>query len=81
MCVVRGHPFLRNKEKRLYKKANKSLVGNLRVRGNLPDLRAPQSICFEQITFSVHVRRFYGLNLFGFLSNGCLFVWFFFSRF
>lgn len=77
MCVVRGHLFLRNKEMRLYKKANKSVVGNLRVRGGLPDLLAPQSICLEQITFSVHVQRFYGLKLFGFLSNGCLFVCFF----
>lgn len=81
MCVVRGHLFLRNKEMRLYKKASKSVVGNLRVRGGLPDLLAPQSICFEQITFSVHVQRFYGLKLFGFLSNGCLFVCFFSSLF
>lgn len=46
MCVVRGHLFLRNTEMRLYKKANKSFVDNLRVRGGLPDLCAPQSIYF-----------------------------------
>lgn len=64
MCAVRGHLFSRNKEMRLYKKANKSFFGNLRV-GGAGQICAPQSASIDGvlITFSVHVCWLYGPRL------------------
>lgn len=64
MCC-QGAPFFpRNKEMRLYKKANKSFFGNLRV-GGAGQICAPQSATIDGvlITFSVHVCWLYGPRL------------------